>query len=159
MNIENLEDTLRQHPFLSDLSGAHMAIIVGCASNVHFVDGSLLIREGDIANNFFLLRTGRVTLEMAMPPREPLRIQTVEAGEVLGWSWLIYPYRWHFSARAVSDVRAIALDGECLRNKCNRDHDFGYVVLERFTRIMEDRLQATRLQLLDLCSMTPEVGR
>ncbi|MGA9120849.1 MAG: cyclic nucleotide-binding domain-containing protein [Bacteroidota bacterium] len=159
MNIENLADVLRQHPFLEKLSEEHMAVIVGCASNAHFPDGSLLIREGDIANKFYLLRTGRVTLEVNMPPREALRIQTVDAGEVIGWSWLISPYRWHFSARAVSDVRAIALDGECLRNKCSHDHDFGYEILERFTRVMEDRLQATRLQLLDLCTTSPEVGR
>ncbi|HTX99083.1 MAG TPA: cyclic nucleotide-binding domain-containing protein [Bacteroidota bacterium] len=159
MNIENLSEILRQHPFLADLPEDHMAIITGCALNAHFTEGSMLIREGEIADKFFLLRSGRVTLEMDMPPRGSLRIQTVGPGEVLGWSWLISPYRWHFSARAVADVRAIALDAECLRTKCQKDHDFGYVILDRFVRLMEDRLQATRLQLLDLALLSPEVAR
>ncbi len=159
MNIENLSEILRQHPFLSNLSPDYMTLINGCASNAHFLEGSLLIREGEIADKFFLLRSGRVTLEMDMPPRGSLRIQTVGPGEVLGWSWLISPYRWHFSGRAVADVRAIVLDGECLRNKCQTDHDFGYEILDRFVRLMEDRLQATRLQLLDLALLSSEAAR
>jgi hypothetical protein len=71
-------------------------------------------------------------------------------GEILGWSWLIPPYNWHFDARAVELTRAIALDGKCLRNKCEQDHDLGYELLKRFAHIMEQRLQATRLQLLDV---------
>ena len=159
MNIENLSEMLCQHPFLANLSQDHMALITGCASNAHFSEGSLLTREGEIADKFFLLRSGRVTLEMDMPPRGSLRIQTVGPGEVLGWSWLMSPYRWHFSGRAVADVRAIVLDGECLRSKCQTDHDFGYEILDRFVRLMEDRLQATRLQLLDLALLSPEAAR
>ncbi len=159
MNIENLSEIIRQHPFLAELSQPHLELIIGCASNAHFPEGSLLTREGEIANKFFLLRSGRVTLEMDMPPRGSLRIQTVGAGEILGWSWLVSPYRWHFTSRAVADVRAIVLDGECLRKKCQTDHDFGYEILDRFVRLMEDRLQATRLQLLDLALLTPEVAR
>ena len=150
MMPEDLTVILRQHPFLAQLSEVHMQKLIGCASNVHFPEGSFLIHEGQLANKFFLIRTGRVTLEMDMPPRGSLRIQTEGPGEVLGWSWLISPYRWHFSARAATDVRAIALDGECLRTKCQQDHDFGYEMLERLARVMERRVEATRMQLLDL---------
>ena len=157
MNIENLAEMLQQHPFLANMSDEHVAVLVGCASNVHYVEGSLLIREGEFADKFYLLKKGRVTLEMDMPPRGAIHIQTVGPGEVLGWSWLISPYRWHFTARAATEVRAFALDAHCLRMKCDNDHDFGYEILHRLARVMEDRLQATRLQLLDLTSSTPEV--
>ena len=71
-------------------------------------------------------------------------------GQILGWSWIISPYKWHFEARALEDVRAIALDGECLRNKCEEDPKLGYEMLKRFSHILEQRLQSTRMQLLDV---------
>ena len=76
-------------------------------------------------------------------------------GDVLGWSWLISPFRWHFNALAVAEVRAVTLDGECLRKKCEQDHDFGYEMLSRFSHVMERRLEATRMQLLDLYTIPP----
>jgi hypothetical protein len=89
-------------------------------------------------------------VETFAPGRGPIIIQTLGEGEVLGWSWLIAPYRWRFDGRAVELTRAIALDGECLRGKCEEDHNFGYKLMKRFAHVMEQRLQATRLQLLDV---------
>ena len=157
MQTENLTEILRQHPFLAQLSDKHMEILLGCASNVRFDEGSYLIHEGQLANQFYLIRTGRVALEIDVEPRGTLRIQTVGHGEVLGWSWLISPFRWHFSGVAVADVRALALDGECLRKKCENDHDFGYEMLKRLSQVMERRLEATRLQLVDLYGTVPGV--
>jgi hypothetical protein len=77
-------------------------------------------------------------------------IGTLEAGEVLGWSWLFAPYHWHFDARAVGVVRATAFDGACLRGKCDDDPRLGYELMRRFAAVMIDRLQWTRLQLLDV---------
>ncbi len=158
MHTENLSDILRQHPFLADLSDKHMETLLGCASNARFVEGEYLIHEGQLANKFFLIRTGRLALEIDMAPRGTLRIQTLGPGEVLGWSWLISPYKWHFSGVAVAEIRAVALDGECLRRKCEDDHDFGFELLSRLAQVMERRLEATRLQLLDMYGTTPEVG-
>ena len=155
MQTENLTDILRQHPFLAGLSDSHMQVLVGCASNVRFAEGSPLIHEGEVANKFYLVRTGRIALETDVNARGKIRIQTVGPGDVLGWSWLISPYRWHFNALAVADVRAVALDGECLRKKCEDDHDFGYEMLSRFSQVMERRLEATRMQLLDLYTTSP----
>ncbi len=148
--MEDLRTILRQHPFLVGLSEEHMATLIGCASNVRFEEGDHLIQEGQMANTFYLVRSGRVALHIDMPGRGDLRIQTVGPGEILGWSWLIYPYRWHFSGIAVAETRTIALDGECLRNKCEKDSQFGYEMLKRLAQVMERRLDATRLQLLDL---------
>ena len=154
MEKEDLRTILRQHPFLVGLSDEHMATLVGCASNVRFPDGDHVIHEGQVANTFYLIRAGRIAIHMDVPGKQDLRIQTVGPGEILGWSWLISPYRWHFSGEAVTEVRAIALDGECLRNKCEKDAQFGYEMLKRLAQVMERRLDATRLQLLDVYGVT-----
>jgi len=157
MQTENLTEILRQHPFLADLSAQHMEVLLSCASNVRFDEDAYLIHEGQVADKFFLIRTGRVALEIGLSQRGTIRIETVGPGEVLGWSWLISPYRWHFSGVAVVDTRAVALDGKCLRNKCETDHDFGYEMIKRLAVVMESRLEATRLQLLDVYGDQAEV--
>src|SRR3989304_10473252 len=123
-----------------------MQTLVGCASNVRFTEGSYMIREGELANTFFLIRSGRVALEIDVSGKGGLRIETSGPGEILGWSWLIYPYRWHFSGVAVLDTQAIALDGECLRTKCDSDSHFGYEMLKRLAQGMERGGGATRPQ-------------
>lgn len=147
--METLETTLLQHPFFKDLEPRHVRLIVGCASNVRFQSGDFLLREGEEANQFYLLRYGKVALQV-MGPHGPLTIETLSAGEVLGWSWLFPPYRWQFDAQALELVRAIAFDGRCLRSKCDEDRDLGYELMRRFAQVMVQRLQATRMQLLDL---------
>jgi CRP-like cAMP-binding protein len=150
MHKEDLTEILRQHPFLFGLSDEMMHVLIGCASNVRYAEGEYLIHEGEVANNFFMIRTGRVALEIDVVGKPDLRILTTGPGEVLGWSWLISPYRWHFNGVAVVETRAVALDAECLRNKCEGDPLFGYEMLKRLAQVMERRLEATRLQLLDL---------
>lgn len=159
MEKEDLSEIMRQHPFLAGLSFEHMQTLIGCASNARFADGDTIIHEGQVANKFYLMRTGRVALQMDVPGKTALRIQTVGPGEILGWSWLISPFRWHFSGIVVLETRAIALDGECLRNKCEKDPTFGYEMLKRLSQVMERRLDATRLQLIDLYDTTGGVTR
>ena len=148
--MENLEPLLARHPFFADLPPAHLVLLVGCARNVRFAAGEFLFRAGEEANQFFLVREGHVAIEIAPPGGAAHTLQTIGAGEVLGWSWLIPPYHWKFDARAIEPVRALALDGKCLRTKCDADHDLGYELLKRFAQVLEERLQATRLQLLDV---------
>lgn len=150
MNPENLTEVLRKHPFISDLEDKYLQTLLSCATNVTYSDGDHLFREGEEATKFFLIRTGKVALELHASERGTIRILTIGPGEVLGWSWLISPYRWHFDAIAVEDVRAFALDGKCLRTKCENDHDFGYEMYKRFSQVLENRIKATRLQLLDI---------
>ena len=148
--METLERILSGHPFFEGLSSDQLRLIVGCASNVRFGDGQFLFHAGEEANEFYLIRAGRIALEVAPPGRRPIPVQTTGEGEILGWSWLIPPYHWVFDARAIEPTRAVALDGRCLRNKCESDHDLGYELLKRFAHIMEQGLQAARLQLLDV---------
>lgn len=145
-----LDTVLAKHPFLRNLDKQYLEVLTGCASNVSFRAGELIFREGDEANRFYLIREGKVALEVHAAGVGVITIQTLDNGDVLGWSWLVPPYRWHFDARVIEPTRAIALDGECLRRKCEEDHDLGYELLKRFAEIITQRLQATRLQLLDI---------
>lgn len=148
--METLEPILATHPFFQDLDEAYLKLVVGCASNVRFEADQLIFREGEEANQFYLIRHGQVSVEIFAPNRGSVNIQTLEEGDILGWSWLIPPYEWHFDARAVGLVRAIALDGKCLREKCEANHDLGYELLKRFSYIVGQRLDAARLQLMDV---------
>jgi CRP-like cAMP-binding protein len=148
--MQTLETILAQHPFFEGLDSRYMSLVTGCASNARYKSGEYLFREGEPAEHFYIIRGGKVALETHGAQRGRIIIETIEAGEVLGWSWLFPPYRWHFSARALQGTRAIALDGACLRAKGEVDHDLGYELAMRVARIMMERLQATRLQLLDV---------
>ncbi len=154
MTAQTLEPILKGHSIFKGLDPRHLALIVGCASNVRFKAGRYIFREGGDANHFYLIRRGKVVLEVYVPGRGALTIETIEEGDVLGWSWLFPPYHWHFDARAAEDTLAIAMDGACLRSKCDSDHDLGYDLMKRFSSIMTQRLQATRLQLLDVYGTT-----
>jgi CRP/FNR family cyclic AMP-dependent transcriptional regulator len=148
--MQTLEPVLAEHPFFQNLPPEYFHVLVGCASNVRFEAGQHIFREGEEANEFYLIRYGKVALEVFLAGRGSITVQTLTAGEILGWSWLVPPYRWRFDARAVERVRAIALDGKCLRAKCENEPRLGYELLKRFAHVMTERLQATRLQLLDV---------
>jgi|SRR5579884_1457775 CRP-like cAMP-binding protein len=148
--MENLSRLLREHPFVHGLDEGKIQFLTGCASNVRFGADEYLVREGGEADALFMIRTGRVVLEIDVPGRGARQLQTVEEGEIFGWSWLYAPYRWQFDARAVTPVRAIRFDGTCLRNKCESDHDLGYEIVKRLLYQVHQRLERTRLQLLDV---------
>ena len=124
--------------------------VLGCGSKVQFASGSFIFHEGEDADRFFVIQQGMVALEVFVPGRGPHTISTLHAGDVLGWSWLFPPYRWHFDAQALEPTRALAFDAPCLRAICETDHDIGYALVRRFAEIITQRLQATRLQLLDV---------
>ena len=150
MATESLERILGEHPFFGGMDEPYLQLFVDCASNVRFNAGETIFREGEDADKFYLIRQGKVALETSAPQRGSVIIQTLGEGEVLGWSWLVAPFRWRFNARVVEAVRAIALDGKCLRGRSEEDHNLGYELMKRAAQIMEQRLQATRLQLLDV---------
>lgn len=147
--METLEGVLGQHPLFQDLEPEVLSTIAGCASNVRFDSGQVIFREGEDANRFYVVREGTVVLEVFNLELGSIPLQTLEAGQVLGWSWLVPPYKWRFDARCVTDVRAFALDGACLRGKCSQEPRLGYELLKRFAMLLEHRLQATRRQLVE----------
>jgi CRP-like cAMP-binding protein len=148
--MRTIDELLREHPFLADMDEATIALMAGCAVNVHVRPGEYLFREGEPADHFYVIRRGVVAVEVHQPARGPLVIDTVEAGEILGFSWLVEPYRYLFDARALQDTSAVSLDGVCLRGKCETDPRLGHELMKRVARTMYDRLHASRVRLLDL---------
>jgi len=148
--MQSLEPYLAEHPFLKGMDRRHIELLVGCASNVRFDEGQYIFREGDESNQFYFIRHGKLALEIFRPHKGGIVVHTRTAGDVLGWSWLLPPHLRHFDCRAVDLTRAIALDGACLREKCEQDHELGYEIMRRFAHLMESELLELRLQLLDI---------
>ncbi|MCK4573775.1 MAG: cyclic nucleotide-binding domain-containing protein [candidate division Zixibacteria bacterium] len=148
--MQSLEPYLAEHPFLKGMDRRHIELLVGCASNVRFDEGQYIFREGDESNQFYFIRHGKLALEIFCPHKGGIVVHTRTAGDVLGWSWLLPPHLRHFDCRAVDLTRAIALDGTCLREKCEQDHELGYEIMRRFAHLMESELLELRLQLLDI---------
>jgi CRP-like cAMP-binding protein len=148
--LQTIDELIAQAPVFAGLAREHLELIAGCARNQHFEAGALLLKEGDPADTFFLIRRGAVALEIFAPSRGPLRIETLSDGDAVGWSWLFAPYRWQMDARAIAPSSLIAFDGACLREKADQDHELGYQLMKRFAATLLDALQATQLQLLDV---------
>ena len=153
--METIDDLLSRHTFFKGLKPEYLALIAGCAQNVHYDAGAYLVREGAPADRFFAIRSGSVAIETYVPSRGAVTLQTFGEGEILGWSWLFPPYVWQFDARAREDVRATVFDGACLRTKCDADPALGYDLMKRLTRMVSNRLEATRRQLLDVYGPGP----
>ena len=148
--METLEPILREHPFLKGLPEDQIRFIVGCAKNVRFDPNEFLFREGEEARTFHLIRSGKVALEIHVPGKGVLQVETILEGDVLGWSWLYPPHRRANDARALETVRAIALDGVCLKAKFEEDHDLGYAIMKRLLYQILQRLERVRMQRLDV---------
>ena len=148
--MRTIEDLLAENTALGRLAPEHRELIAGCARNRTFQAGEYLLREGDPADTFFVLRSGDVAVETFAPQRGAMTIETIHDGDLLGWSWLVSPYRTAFDARALGTIHAIAFDGACLRGKLAADPAVGYDVLRLFTEVIVERLQNTRVRLLDI---------
>jgi CRP-like cAMP-binding protein len=148
-----LEAQVAAHPFVKGMNPDHLELLAANALPVRFEANHLIFSEGDVANRFFLIQEGRVALESFVRGRGTLLIATIGGGEALGWSWLFAPGYWHFDARAIEPVKAIALYGPALRQLCETDHDFGYELIKRVSGVLIHRLQDTRRQLLDIYDM------
>ncbi|HYD29863.1 MAG TPA: cyclic nucleotide-binding domain-containing protein [Azospirillaceae bacterium] len=149
VQVEGLGRYLAEHPFLKDMSQDSRGIVVGCAANEVFKAGEVIFREGGPADKFYLIRNGAVAIEVHVPGHEALVVETLHDGDILGWSWLIAPYKWAFDARANEVTRVISLDGKCLRAKCEADPKLGYEIYKRFIPVMAHRLSETRHRLIE----------
>ncbi|CAA7613553.1 cyclic nucleotide-binding domain-containing protein [Magnetospirillum sp. UT-4] len=147
---ENLGRIIDEHPFFQGIDAKLRALLVGCAANERFEAGQFLFREGQDSNKFFLIRAGTVAVEIDVPGKAPIIIETIGEGEVAGWAWVVPPHRATFDARAMTLVRAVSFDAKCLRGKMDADPALGYEVLRRFVPMMAHRLSAARMQMLDL---------
>ena len=147
--MPSLMQLAAEHPFLQGLTPDHLKFVVDCAVEENFPAGHNLLTEGDAANQFYLICTGKVALGTFVPGRGLTTIQTLENGELIGWSWLVPPYQWRFSALTISAVHTITLDANKLREQCDHNPDFGYEFTKRVLLVMGQRLTATRMRLED----------
>ena len=152
--MRTIAESLPRHRFFAGLDADTLELLAGCATHVHFAPGEFLFHEGGAAETFYVLRHGRVSLQ-TRTPIEDVVLDTAHDGDVVGWSWLVAPYRWTFDARATEDTSAIAFDGLCLRRKCEQDPAVGYAVLQRVVQVMARRLHSARVRLLDLYGNKP----
>jgi len=148
--IRTVRDLLEDHRFFRGLDGERLDLLAGCGRLEVFRPQARLLREGQPADRFFLVRSGRVLVEIDLGPRGVVPVETVGAGDVLGWSWIVPPYRYRFDAVATALTRTITMDGACLRDKCEQDPALGYDLLRRFAGVLAHRLAATRMQLCDV---------
>jgi CRP-like cAMP-binding protein len=148
--VRTVEQLLTEAPVFAGLPTEHLQLIAGCAGTMQAQAGEELFREGEPADRFYILRRGAIALETHAPGGPPLVVETLHEGDVVGWSWLVPPFSWHFDGRAVEDVRAIGFDAACLRGKADADPALGYELLQRFAQLTVRRLQAARLRLLDV---------
>jgi CRP-like cAMP-binding protein len=151
MKTENLLEMVRQHPFLEGLEPLHIEKLADLASEVRFQRDQIIFQEGDESTSFYLIVTGKVALEVSALGRI-LRVLTLQDGEEFGWSSILPAEGKRFQARALGVVRALAFDGVKLREACDQDSSLGYALTLRLLRIVADRLEAMRIQLLDMYS-------
>jgi len=146
---DSVQAELSQHPVFCDLAPEQLAVIASLASVQQYGPQQRIFGQDRAADHFYLVRSGKVTVEVPSVSGEPLTIQTLGPGAVLGWSWLVPPYRWLFDARAAVASTLIAVDGAQLRQECERDPSLGYQVLKRFAALMAERLNAARQTAID----------
>jgi CRP/FNR family cyclic AMP-dependent transcriptional regulator len=145
---ETLVTRVALHPFLAGMSRTHLTLLTDCAIAIHFKKEQTILREGEFANRFYLIETGKVALESLDRFGDAVVIEAIGSGDLLGWSWMFPPYVWQFTARAVEPTKAIFFYGTILREYCAKDHSLGYELLKRMSAVMVKRLQAARKQML-----------
>ena len=137
------------HPFFREMKPEHLDLIAGCATEATFDPEAILFREGEPADRFYLIETGRIALEAHEAADRTARVQELGAGDVLGWSWLFPPFVWHFGSRALAPTSVIVVNGARLLIACHENHDLGYDIMKRVAQIVIQRLQASRKRLLE----------
>ncbi len=146
--VKAVESVIAEHAFLKGLKPQHLQVLADNAMRMRYEPGALIFCEGEPANRFYLIEKGKVSLESHRRDEPPVPVQTIGPGDVLGWSWLVPSYYWHYDARALEPTTAIFFYGTRLREACEQDHDLGYELMKRMTQVVIQRLQATRKQLL-----------
>lgn len=148
--MKQLSQVIAETPLFEGIPAQLAEELQRCAQEGTFQEGFDLILSGNSADTFYVIREGIVALEVQPPHRSAITILTLGEGDILGWSWIFPPYKWHFDARAITPTKVVSFDARSIRGKCESDHEFGYKLMKRLAEIMLERLVATRLQLLDL---------
>jgi CRP-like cAMP-binding protein len=148
IETEPMATRVALHPFLAGMNHEQLALLTDCAIPVHFKTDQMIFREGEMANRFYLVESGKVVLESIGRHAAPVLVDTIGAGDLLDWSWMFPPYVWHFTARATEPTDAIFFYGTILREYCECDHSLGYELFKRMSAVMVKRLQGARENML-----------
>jgi sulfhydrogenase subunit beta (sulfur reductase) len=148
--VETMRRILAEHPFMKEMGSQYLDVIAECSSIVRFNPGEFIFHTGEDADRFYLIRHGKVAVETLIPERGAVVVQTIGEGETLGWSWFVPPYKWHFDAQAIELTRAIVVEAQYLKDRIEKDPALGYAVERFFSKIIGQRMEATRMQLLDI---------
>ena len=151
MTRDTLMAVLQKHPFVEEFQPQHIEKLTTLAKEVQFARDQVIFREGDECHDFYLIVEGRVALEIEAPGHT-FRVQTLHEGDELGWSAILMGRGKHFQARALENTHALAFDGGALLEACRKDGSFGFALMYRMLGVVSERLQGTRLQLLDMYS-------
>lgn len=149
MSTSSIESYLSGHAFFSGLDNEFVKFLSESAAERQVKKGEVLFKQGKTADKFYLLRKGQISVQVPALMGPVLEIQTLGEDQILGWSWLIPPYRWHFMARAVEDSEVLEFDGSAILAHCEEDPNFGYHLLKRFAGLMSERLDAARQKMMD----------
>jgi len=147
---EPMQVRVALHPFLVGMNPKQLALLTDCAMAAHFEPSRIVLRENEIANRFYLIESGKVVLESGEEFGKHMVMETISAGDLLGWSWMFPPYVWHFTARAIEPTKAIFFYGTILREYCERNPSLGYELFKRMAPVMLRRLQAARKKTLSI---------
>ncbi len=150
--MKDIQELLNQQSFFKDMSPEMLNQIAGCGENQEFSPGEYLGKEGEPAHHFYIIRSGKVSVQINHPSKGAMTIWTLTPGEYGGFSWIIPPYRMQFDLKAQEHTSVVALDGKCLKKICDEDHHIGYIFMQQAAAIMVKRLHDTRIQLLDVYS-------
>lgn len=150
MSDKTVLKQLKSHPFVQGLDESYLDLLADCTELRSYNSGDYLLRYQKPAEEFLLLLEGKVLLLNNVPGKDITPLESIIAPNVIGWSWLVPPYRWHFDAKAQSPVSCLVVHSMCLKGKMDTDKEFGYEMYKRFFDVVVDRLQASRLQVLDV---------
>jgi CRP-like cAMP-binding protein len=142
-------DYLTAHAFFSALSEDYIKLLSEFVVERQVAKGEVLFQQGKVADKFYLVRKGQISVQVPALVGPPLELQILGENQMLGWSWLIPPYRWNFMARAVEDTELLEFDGQAILARCENDPKFGYELFKRFTALMSERLNAARQKMMD----------
>ena len=143
------QDYLASHAFFKGMNQDFVKLLSEFVTEKHFAEGEVLFQPGKPADRFYLVRSGRVSVQVPALVGPPLELQVLDENQLLGWSWLIPPYRWNFLARAVEETEVYEFDGSAILARCEADPEFGYELFKRFTALMSERLDASRQKMMD----------
>lgn len=149
MSKDELKDYLKTHKVFSDLAPEHIEVLANHVDEKAFAAGEVLFRQDDSAEKFYILIDGSVEVGVPSIMGPALVVQTLGQNDILGWSWLIPPYKWTFEAKADRESKLLIFDGKSLLQYCEQNTDFGYALMKRFAGLMSERLHSARLKMMD----------